>query len=272
MNKRIIKIFCFLMLLCSCSKTNTSLSSSLLESSSLSSSIVNLTDSSSELDNNIDYSKFNQKIIGTWYVHSSWTGILALNTPIIISEDYEVQVLNVTLSYVGLYENFEDTCLFKNGAGTISFIASSNEEGVLDWGIFDSLGNQDIGVARLEEHISGIQYSYEGKTWPINEIKDFMNTSEELPIYEHTYYYLFTGLSAVYDEEKYCMIDLFGVSENAREDYTNLLIENGYTFDTTESTFYVGYDSKKIYSIKLLQYEDNLSIFIYEYKTLFGEK
>lgn len=224
---------------------------------------------STTASNDIDYSKFDKNLVGIWYVHSSWAGLLEINTQIIIKDTYEVQIYNMEFSFVGIYENFDGACLFENASGSIKFIASSDEEGVLDWGLFDSIGNQDIGVARVEEHISGIAYSYEGEEWPIEQIKDFMGTSLDLPIYEHGYYYLFTGLSQVYDDEKYCMIDLYEVSSTAREDYTKILEDNGYVFEKSNSNFYQGYDETKTYAIKLSQYEDNMCIFIYYYSTLY---
>ena len=140
---------------------------------------------------------------------------------------------------------------------------------MLDWGVFDSVGNQDIGVARKTEHVSGIQYSYEGTAWPMQQIKEFLETSLDLPVFSHSYYYLFTGYSQVYDDVKYCMIDLYGVSKTAREDYTLLLEQNGYTIDKSGMVFYQGYDSTQTYGIKLSQTDDNFCIFIYYYNTLY---
>lgn len=278
--KKNILVIIGILLLSGCSKnsnsssliyTNTSNKISSLSSNtdSNNSNNSNNTNKESNSSNNIDYSKFDTSLIGTWYVHSSWTGLLEINTPIIIKDTYEVQIYNVDFSYIGIYENFEGTCLFENSNGSMKFIASSDEEGVLDWGLFDSLGNQDIGVARVEKHVSGIAYSYEGQEWPINQIKEFMGTTLDLPIYKHDYYYLFTGLSQVYDDAKYCMIDLYGVTTTARDDYIKLLEDNGYVFEELNSSFYQGYDETKTYAIKLSQNENNMCIFVYYYNTLY---
>lgn len=275
--KQNILVIIGILLLSGCSKNSNSSSLIYTNTSNKISSLSSNTDSNnsnntnkeSNSSNNIDYSKFDTSLIGTWYVHSSWTGLLEINTPIIIKDTYEVQIYNVDFSYIGIYENFEGTCLFENSNGSMKFIASSDEEGVLDWGLFDSLGNQDIGVARVEKHVSGIAYSYEGQEWPINQIKEFMGTTLDLPIYEHDYYYLFTGLSQVYDDAKYCMIDLYGVAPTARDDYIKLLEDNGYVFEELNSSFYQGYDGTKTYAIKLSQNENNMCIFVYYYNTLY---
>lgn len=272
--KKNILVIIGILLLSGCSKNNNSSSLIYTNTSSKISSLSSNTDSNNtnkeyNSSNNIDYSKFDKSLIGTWYVHSSWTGLLEINTPIIIKDTYEVQIYNVDFSYIGIYENFEGTCLFENSNGSMKFIASSDEEGVLDWGLFDSLGNQDIGVARVEKHVSGIAYSYEGQEWPINQIKEFMGTTLDLPIYKHDYYYLFTGLSQVYDDAKYCMIDLYGVTTTARDDYIKLLEDNGYVFEELNSSFYQGYDETKTYAIKLSQNENNMCIFVYYYNTLY---
>lgn len=280
--KRIIKVLGLTLMLTACSLNGNSSSSSVsnlnsissfLSDTSIESSSILESESSNVLNESssqrIDYTKFDKNIIGTWYVHSNWMGILEINTQIVINEKYEAHIANLSFYYVGIYENFEDTALFETSDGGIKFIASSSEVGVLDWGIFDSVGNQDIGVARLEEHVSGIRYSYEGEKWPMPQIKEHLGTEKDLPIYEHDYYYLFTGYSQIYDDAAYCMIDLYGVNENAKENYSSLLTESGYVLDKKDSSFYIFYDEEKVYSIKLSQYDDNLCIFVYYYSTLY---
>ena len=196
-------------------------------------------------------------------------GILDLNTEIIITNTYEATIQDIHFNFVGLYENYEGACLFESDSGVTKLIASTQEEGVLDWGIVDIQNNQDFGVARLEKHISGIAYSYEGENWPMDKIKEYLGTSKDIPIFEHNYYYLFTGISQLYDDSDYCMIDLFGVSENAREEYTQKLIDAGFVISKEDSTFYTGYDQDHIYAIRLKQYSDNLCIFLYHYSTFY---
>ena len=80
--------------------------------------------------------------------------------------------------------------------------------------------------------------------------------------------YLFTGTSQLYDDI-YCMIDLYGVDEDARESYTLELESAGYVFSKDDSTFYTGYDPAHVFAIRLKQYEDNLCIFVYYYSTFY---
>lgn len=216
------------------------------------------------------YLLFDSHIVGTWYVHQSMNGLTNINDVITINNNYTASFMNINFTYVGIYEGFEGTCLFKSSKGTVDFIASYDDEGNLDWGIVDLNENYDWGYASKEKHISGIPYSYEGTKWPIENIKNYLNTSIDIPIFEHTYYYLYTGSSSVYDDI-YCMIDLYVVNDNAKDEYTSLLENNGYTFISNSSSFNVGYDSTKTYAIKLLQSNDNFCIFVYYYKTIFSE-
>ena len=103
----------------------------------------------------------------------------------------------------------------------------------------------------------------------MDKINEFLGTNGELPIFEHDYYYLFTGTSQLY-EDIYCMIDLYGVSSSAREDYTLELEQNGFVMDKNDPTFYMGYDENHIFAIRLKQYEDNLCIFVYYYSTFYS--
>ena len=251
------------MFLISCNQSTTSSSSSNIESSSLSESVP-----SSKEESSIDYSLFDENIVGTWYVHQSMMGLAYINEPIVIRDNYTATFLGVNFHFVGIYENFEDTCLFKSERGTVDFVASYGGEDTIDWAIVDTQGNQDWGFARNKEHVSGIQYSYEGTSWPMAQINEFLGTNKELPVFEHDYYYLFTGTSQLYDDI-YCMIDLYGVYEDARESYTLELESAGYVFSKDDSTFYTGYDPDHVFAIRLKQYEDNLCIFVYYYSTFY---
>lgn len=283
--KKNLSLTCLILLLTSCNNINSnSLSeSSKLNSSSSSSEVVStssintisnssstssILSSSSTSTNAIDYSLFDENIIGTWYVHSSAQGLLEINNQIIINSSYEATIFDIHFNFIGLYENFAGACLFLSDSGATQLIASSDEEGFLDWGIIDSQGNQDFGYAKKEEHVSGIQYSYEGEEWPIELIKEYLSIDKDIPVFEHNYYYLYTGTSQLYDDI-YCMIDIFGVSANARDSYALQLEEAGYVFTLKEGTFYDAYDEEKTYAIRLSQYDDNLCIFVYYYSTLY---
>lgn len=220
--------------------------------------------------NECDYSLFDDNIVGTWYVHQGMCGLANINDEIIIKDNYTATFMNIDFSYVGIYEGFEGTCLFRSAKGTVDFVASCDDKGNLDWSISDLIGNFDYGYASKEKHISGIPYSYEGTRWPIENIKDYLKTSVDIPAFDHTYYYLYTGVSALYNDDIYCMIDLYGVSNNAKEEYTSLLENNGYIFTRDSNSFNIGYDSTKTYAIKLSQNNDNFCIFVYYYKTIFN--
>ena len=70
--------------------------------------------SESSLGNSIDYSLFDESIVGTWYVHQSMMGLAYINEVITIRSNYTASFLGVNFSFVGMYEGFEGTCLFKS--------------------------------------------------------------------------------------------------------------------------------------------------------------
>ena len=274
-SQKLVKLVLLSLLVVGCNNTNSSSSlnsSTTSESVSVSSTLSSTSSTSSESSskNNIDYSLFDNNIIGTWYVHSAAQGVLNLNDVIVISDTYEATVRGIHFSFIGLYEGFEGACLFLSDKGTTQFIASSDEEGFLDWGIMDTQGNQDFGYAKNTEHVSGIQYSYEGTTWPMENIKAFLSTDLDIPVYEHDYYYLFTGTSQLYDDI-YCMIDLYGVSRDAIDDYTLELEDAGYVFTSKDITFFTAYDPTNTYTIRLSQSGDNMCIFVYYYSTFYNK-
>lgn len=221
--------------------------------------------------NEIDYSQFDERIIGTWYVHQSSMGLCDLNTPILIKDDYTAKFLGVDFSFKGVYENFEGTCLFQSEFGTVDFVVGLDDESNLDWAIVDINGNQDWGFAKKQEHVSGIPYSYEGKDWPMQLINEYLQIDEELPIFEHGYYYLYTGLSSLTNMEnhKYCMIDLYGVQSNAREKYTQQLEQANFVMSRDNITFYQGYNQEKTIAIRISQNDGNMCIFVYYYSSLY---
>lgn len=266
MKKRNLLIL-LLGMLCSCGVDSSSNTNSLIsENSSLSSEVSVETSNLNE----VDYSLFDKAIVGTWYVHQSANGLASINDVIVIKDDYTASFLGLNFSFIGLYADFEGACLFESPKKTVNFIASYDGEGNLDWAIQDIEGNVDLGYASLKEHVSGIQYSYEGTQWPIDQINEYLSLNISLPVYQHDYYYLYTGISQLKDQA-YCMIDLYGVSKKARENYTAILEEEGYTFSKDDPTFYTGCNDEKIIAIRLKQYEDNLCIFIYYYSAFYAE-
>ncbi len=267
-NKLILPLALGFMLV-ACNNGDVTSFNSEIKSDEVSSSVISQENSSEEeLSNGVDYSLFDEEIIGTWYVHQSMMGLAPINEVITINTNYTAFFLGVNFNFVGLYDGFEGTCLFKSTRGTVDFVVGYDGEGNIDWAIVDTQGNQDWGFAKKEEHVSGIQYSYEGTDWPMDKINEFLGTDGELPVFEHDYYYLYTGISQLYDDI-YCMIDLYGVEADARENYTLELENNGYEISKEDPTFYTGFDSTHTFTIRLKQYEDNLCIFVYYYDTFY---
>ena len=83
-SQKLVKLVLLSLLVVGCNNTNSSSSlnsSTTSESVSVSSTLSSTSSTSSESSskNNIDYSLFDNNIIGTWYVHSAAQGVLNLN-------------------------------------------------------------------------------------------------------------------------------------------------------------------------------------------------
>ncbi len=219
----------------------------------------------------IDYSKFDKKLIGKWYIHSSMMGNLNLNLEVNINADYTMQIGNVKFHFIGIYDNFEDTNVFLSESGITKFIASTDGE-FLDWAYEDAAGNADFGTAKKEALQSGINYSYAGKDWPIERINLFLETEGNIPNYKANEYYLFLGQSQVFNNANYAMIDIFNPTSDAAINYVTTLNQNGFEIKKDDkSNFYIGYDINHIYGLRIVQFDDSLSIFVYNYQTLSTE-
>lgn len=267
-NTKLLLLLALSLMMFSCNNVENNSSNSI--ESSFSEEISSIYSSEENKTSEIDYTLFDENIIGTWYVHQSMMGLAYINEVITIRSNYTANFLGVDFNFVGIYEGFEGTCLFKSKKGTVDFVVGADDQGNIDWAIVDNQGNQDWGYAKKEAHVSGIQYSYEGTDWPMDKINEFLDINAALPVFEHDYYYLYTGTSQLYDDI-YCMIDLYGVDANAREDYTLELEEQGFTISKNDSTFYTGYDKDQTITIRLKQHEDNLCIFVYYFDTFYGK-
>lgn len=261
--KKILILFPLLLIGCTTVSTSSS-NESLTNTSSIA---ANTSSTSSE----IDYSKFNKNLVGKWYIHSSMMGNLSLNLEVTIKDDYTMQIGEVKFHYIGIFENFEETNVFLSESGITKFIASTDGE-FMDWAYEDAAGNSDFGTAKKEELQSGIQYSYAGKDWPIERINLFLETDGSIPSYVADEYYLFLGQSQVFGNANYAMIDIFNPVSDAAITYVTMLNQNGFEIKKdNKSNFYIGYDVNHIYGLRIIQFDDSLSIFVYNYQTLSAE-
>lgn len=223
----------------------------------------------------IDYTKFDKNIIGTWYVHSSMMGEIEPNTTIVISSDYTLKIKNIIFNYIGVYENFEGSHLFLSESKITQFIVSYDSENqFIDWGFMDTADHSDMGVAAKEKLASGFNYSYVGTNWPMEQINSYLDTNGNVPPLENQTYYLLLSISQVHDEAKYAMIDIFNVSNNAEQEYINVLNSKGFEIESSRDgyNFYRAYDKSHIYAILFQLYNgDNLTIFVYNYSSIFKE-
>jgi hypothetical protein len=106
-----------------------------------------------------------------------------------------------------------------------------------------------------------------------NDQRNPPTTGDVVP-YVSDEYKLFIGKSQYpgLEDKSYCMIDVFSCPSSAKANYAALLLENGFVNDgTPTSTFWSGYDADKEYAVRLLQYDDNLSIFFYNYSTMYSD-
>lgn len=267
----------FLLLSCGMVSCQTNASSSAPETSSLASGSVSSTlsevsslssaeESSASV---IDYSLFDENLIGKWYVHSSSMGVLQINQEIEVFADYSLSIASIHFTFRGMYYDYEGTNLFLSDSGITTFTVSYDGE-YMDWAFEDTAGYKDFGVAKREMFSNEIQYSYVGPDWPIDRINAFLGTEGTIPEYEAEEYSLYTGISQLYDDAPYCMIDIFDVPSTALRTYVSTLNQNGFSIvKDTSSEFYIGYDDNRIYSLRLIEFgDDNLCIFVYAYQTL----
>ena len=240
---------------------------------SCSEEVISSTSSTTSSDessfSSVDYSLFNENMIGDWYVHSSNMGCLMVNEVISIFDDYTLFVKNISFNFVGQYGDYEGTCLFLSESGITRFVVSLDGEN-LDWGFEDDSGYSDFGFAQKEAYSNEIKYSYVGEEWPMELINNYLGTNSNIPSYEANEYKLYTGTSQLYNDAKYAMIDIFNVSSKAITKYVSALNQSGFLIvKDTSSDFYIGYDDNRIYGLRLIEFDDNnLCIFIYNYDSL----
>lgn len=212
---------------------------------------------------------FDTRIVGTWYVWTASYGVIPKNFSFQVLENRTLLLDKYTLTLKGNYAGFENTSLFYYG--TIQFIVSYSEDpnnpGV-DWG-YINVNEQDMGFARATQYS---KYEYNGDRFPNAEVKSYLGTSLDLIPYDNDYYYLDNFESALY-ECKSSDIEIRDTTFSKFKAYINLLISNGYVFNSFDEntartdTFYIAYDATKTYSLRLIYFgEDNEAhIFAYKY-------
>lgn len=266
MKKQFIYSLTATLLLTSCINDSSSSEISAIESES---SISENSSSSSEESIEIDVPSV---MVGTWYVHSSNMGEIPVNGIFTINENKTLDIGQRTLSLYGNYENYEDSYEFIYG--TIHFIVSYDEDHkMIDWG-YQNGNTYDMGTAGSEP-LTENTYEYEGAEYPMNKINEYLGTSGNVPAFEADYYYLDLFSSSY--ASKAAMLEIDGTTTTETATYIQTLIDAGYTFykefggTVTAGTFYVGYDSNKIYTLRIIYYSEDKAedcetdIFYYAY-------
>lgn len=258
------------------SSSTISMSTSSEETSSISSynssSVISINTASKETNSISSEDSFDNNLVGKWYIHSSWMDVLALNTMFEIKSDKTLTIQKIKFNYVGIYDGFEGTCMFLSESGITTFIASYDADSeVVDWAFQDKSGQQDLGIARNYEYSSGIKYDQVTNEWPMETINEYLGLNGNIPSYESTSYSLAKyDHSQVYGDVKYCMIDIFNVSDNAKNAYKEILENSGFIV-SENGVFYEAYDSSKTYGVRFYSHDESLSIFVYPYDAVFKE-
>lgn len=216
--------------------------------------------------------KFDDRLVGEWYVHTSSYGVIPTNFPFEINSNRTLTLANYTLNLQGLYANFEGAYLWTYGS--IQFITSYDDtegrEGV-DWGYINT-NEQDLGFAR---NIPWSKFEYQGEEFPNELIKEYLGTSLDIPTFdseEHCIYKLDNFVSALY-ECKCSDIEIGNIEKPIFSDYLAKLVSLGYVFNSYDQNniksddFYVAYDPTKTYSFRIIYFGEDrqVDIFVYNY-------
>lgn len=235
----------------------------------------NSSDSESELNTSIDYSKFDTRLIGSWYINTNSIGLIGINIEFIIKEDYTLELVgnsgSLVFNYVGIYEGFEEANLFATASKNTYFIASIDEDNDVAWGVISN-GEYDFGFASKEKVVEGINYQYATSSWPMEIINTSLSLNAQVPSYESDRYYVYVGHSQIFDSD-YAMIDIFNTKSNAIIEYCSILESAGFTLlqDEYSASMVKAYDKDKQVALRVFQTEsDNLSIFFYPYSAVFA--
>lgn len=217
---------------------------------------------------------FDNRIIGSWYVFTSTSGVVPQNFKFTVTESKTVILDSTqskyTLKLKGLYAGFENTFLFYYGTiqWIVSYSESESNPGV-DWG-YKNVNETDMGFARATEYT---KYEYEGKEFPNAQIKAFLKTNVDIIPFESNYYYLDLFESALYNCNS-ADIEVRNSSLDNFKAHMNKLVAAGYVFNSWDAslakpeTFYIAYDSTKTYSVRCIYFADTNESHVFYYNYL----
>lgn len=254
-------------MLASCSQGGNSASSSSEKKSPSSDSISsNASSSGSESkDSSSEALHVLPEMVGRWYIYSSSAGVLPINGIFDIADDDTLAIGEVVLSLAGNYAGFDDTYLFTYG--TIQFIVSYDaEKKGLDWG-YQNVDTYDFGFATSTPVSDG--YDYESSDYPMAMINEYIGTSGEVPAYASSTYKLKLFNSSLNNKPS-GDLEIPSTSLLAVKAYLDALVDGGYTFptysgETAASTFYVGYDADKVYTLRIIYFADDQEAHVFYY-------
>ena len=279
MKKNVLLITLPALLLLSCSGGENSLSSSISGSDSdLSSSEVSPSlspNDESDLSSSEDI-HIPSEIVGTWYITSTFNGVLPLNGIFDITSEDTLLIGEQTLSLSGHYEEESD---FLFVYGTINFIVSYDaEKDGVDWG-YQNGETWDMGFSSSEP--LSTKYAYEGASFPLAMINDYLSTDGDIPAMSAGTYKLRLYNSSLYDADV-AAVEMMGTTLQGTMDYIAALQEAGFVFPSylgslSASSFAEGYDQSKTYFVRIIFFEnedieDETDLFVYNYSDSYFEK
>ncbi len=208
-----------------------------------------------------------EEMVGRWYIISSTTGVLPLNGIFDICGDDTLEIGERTLELAGHYAGYEESYLFTYG--TIKFIVSydASKKGI-DWG-YQNGETYDLGFASSEPLSNG--YDYEGDTFPMDKINEYLGTSGSIKAMESSTYRLKLFTSSL-NNLKCASVEVSETTLKKTMDYISELIKDGYSFPAyggslSSGSFAIGYDASKTYLLRIIFFseDEEADIFIYNY-------
>ncbi len=208
-----------------------------------------------------------EEMIGRWYIVSSTSGVLPLNGIFDIYGDDTLAIGERTLTLQGHYANFDDAYLFTYG--TIRFIVSYDESKKgLDWG-YQNGESYDMGFASSEPLSD--DYAYEGDTFPMEKINEYLSTSGSIRAMDSDLYRLKLFTSA-FNEARCASVEIPETTLKKTVNYITDLIDDGFVFPSyggslNAGSFAIGYDQSKTYLLRIIFFSDSeeANIFVYNY-------
>ena len=116
-----------------------------------------------------------------------------------------------------------------------------------------------------------ISYDYEGESYPMSQIKEYLGTSLDVPAMKGTSYKLKLYASSLYNA-KCAALEISSTTLEETIAYISALTEGGYVFskngtNVKNDAFTVGYDADKNYTLRIIYFSDanETDIFFYNY-------